>query len=302
MRIFVCIKQILDTSLPLLPIDSSQRGIPTEVIQQDETHVKLIPNPADCAALEEAMHLKQQFSAEVIAITFGSTRAQEVLKYCLGRGVDRAIHLQYPNEWDLCSPPYLPDSWTTSFYLSQEIRKNPFDLIFCGEKSLDGCGAQVGPMVAELLNVPQITRTINLFFQPDSLSFIAHRLLERGNRQVVTAPIPILISFSSYIIQPLYVSINKYKQVDSDRIETQTVPSTSISRNKILEVNYPKPRPRKISAPQTTMSASERMKFMLAGGRPKNQDQTTKTESIIEDTPEMAADHIIGYLKENGFI
>lgn len=286
-RVVVCVKQIMDTNVAL-HIDAGAK----KVVHQDEPQPVYMINPADRCALEEAMYLQQRFGSEVIAITFGPDRAETIMRYCLARGADRAIHLHYP-------PDFTPDAWVTSEVIAGEIKEQCCDLVICGEKSLDNGGGQVGPIVAELLNLPQITKVIMLKVDDANKALVAHRLLERGDREVVECPLPALVTVNEMINQPRYVSIRKRLQIDVDTIESRMVSFSGDNlerRCRVLSVGLPKLRPRKITMPDAAMSASERMKFMMSGGKAK------KESALFEGSTEEAVERVVNCLKEYGII
>ncbi len=142
MKFIVCIKQVPDT---------------TEVRVDPQTNtliregVPAIVNPFDLYAVEEALVLKERFGGEVVAISMGPPQAEEALREVISMGVDRAILV--------CDRKFAgADTLATSLTLSAAIRKvGDFDIIFTGKQAADGDTAQVGPGIAELLDVPQAT-------------------------------------------------------------------------------------------------------------------------------------------------
>lgn len=108
-------------------------------------------NPFDLNALEAAVRLKEEHGGNVTVISMGPPQAESALKKALSRGADRAILL---TDRKFAGA----DTWATSFTLAKAIEKiGNFDLIICGEKTIDSDTGQVGPEVARILNIPQIT-------------------------------------------------------------------------------------------------------------------------------------------------
>lgn len=287
-KIIVCVKQVLDTdfSLEIIPGGNSVKQVGLPRFRSGPVYMI---NPADHCALEEALVLKEQFQAEVIVITAGPDHAEDVLRLCLARGADRAIHLKVPPEITL-------DAWTTSKILSREISKLGFDLILCGDQSLDASAGQVGPALAELLDIPQVTRAIELDLDAAKFQLITQRLLERGVRQVIQCQLPALVTVSELANEPSYIVGIRSRRVPVEHIERRSIsPSDEIpeARCRVQKITPPRPRPRKMERPDAKMSASERMKFLMTGGSRK------KAESnIFEGTPDTAAERIINFLKE----
>jgi len=108
-------------------------------------------NPEDLHALEMALEVRDRCGGTVTAMVMGPPAACEVLRDCLGRGADRAILLTDRKA-------AASDTLATSYILSCAVRKlEDVDLVFCGRQAIDGDTAQVGPQLAEKLDLPQIT-------------------------------------------------------------------------------------------------------------------------------------------------
>jgi electron transfer flavoprotein alpha/beta subunit len=141
MKFIVCVKQVPDTT---------QVKIDPETNTLIREGVLSILNPFDQFALEEAIKIKQE-NDEIIVISMGPPQAKKALLKCLALGADKAI---------LLSDKVFAgaDTFATSYTLAQAIKKlGKFDIIFCGLQAIDGDTAQVGPEIAGLLNIPQIT-------------------------------------------------------------------------------------------------------------------------------------------------
>lgn len=107
-------------------------------------------NPFDLNALQTAVNIREKVGGEVKAISMGPSRAEDSLKESIARGADDALLLT-----DRAFAG--SDTWATSFTLAKAIEKiNNYDLIICGEMTVDGDTAQVGPQVAEFLNIPHV--------------------------------------------------------------------------------------------------------------------------------------------------
>jgi hypothetical protein len=107
-------------------------------------------NEPDAFALEEALRQKEKHSGEVVVITAGPARAQQVLREALAKGADRAIHLEDNVFVGL-------DAANTARAFAAAIKEEKFDLIFTGLQSDDYGYAQTGVVLAELLGWPHAT-------------------------------------------------------------------------------------------------------------------------------------------------
>ena len=147
MNIVVCIKQVPDTND--VRIDPKTNTLIRE-------GVKSIINPFDENAVEAALKIRDISGGKVTVITMGPPQAAEALKTAIAMGADEAI---------LISDRAFAgaDTWATSYTLSQAIKKiGSYDLVLFGKQAIDGDTAQVGPGVAEFLDIPQITFAINI--------------------------------------------------------------------------------------------------------------------------------------------
>jgi len=132
----------------------------TGVLQRSASDSKL--NPYDEYALETAMRIKEQTAGSVTAITMGAPFSKDILKESFGFGVDQAILLT-----DIVFAG--ADVLATSFALSEAILAvGTFDLIICGRQTTDGDTAQVGPALAECLNIPHVSWVNNVLHIEDS--------------------------------------------------------------------------------------------------------------------------------------
>ena len=144
MKAIVCVKQVPDTSGKVAVKENGQL---------DRASMMTITNPDDLNAIEAALQLKDQTGCEVVAISMGPPPAESMLRELLARGVDKAV-LVSSREFGGS------DTYATSQILAAAVRRvgvGPEDVVFCGRQAIDGDTAQVGPQIAEKLNLPQIT-------------------------------------------------------------------------------------------------------------------------------------------------
>ena len=116
----------------------------------DRSSAGVIINPFDLNALEAAVQIKEKVGGFITAISMGPMQAEEALRDALTRGADKAILLSDERFAGA-------DTLATAYTLAAAIKKlGGFDLIICGEKTIDGDTAQVGPEVAEFLDIPHV--------------------------------------------------------------------------------------------------------------------------------------------------
>lgn len=185
MKILVFIKQVPDVSE--LRFDFATRRLIREGVPN-------IINPYDRRGVAEAIRLKHLYSAEVVVATMGPPQAREALAECLAAGVDRAVHLE-----DRAFAG--ADTLATARTLAMLARKEGFNAIFCGRNSIDGETGQVGPEVAEMLDIPHLSSVRRFDLRADG-SFTAEAENDEGY-DVVEGRLPVLISAAERLIKPI---------------------------------------------------------------------------------------------------
>jgi electron transfer flavoprotein beta subunit len=179
-KIIVLAKQVPDT-----------RKVGKDAMKADGTvnraALPAIFNPEDLNALEQALRVKDQYPGSTVTVlTMGPGRAADIIREGLFRGADGGILLS-----DRAFAG--SDTLATSYALSRAIAKiNSYDLIICGRQAIDGDTAQVGPQVAEKLNLPQVTYVENIQ-AIDETGVVLKRRLDNGV-EIVKAPIPSVIT------------------------------------------------------------------------------------------------------------
>jgi len=148
LKLIVCMKQVPMVSE--LPWDAR-----TGTLKRDMADGMM--NPACKHALEAALYLKQQYGAHIISLTMGPPMAEEILRESLAMGADRGILL---TDRRMAGA----DTLVTSRTLAQAIRREcpDFDLILCGCYTSDSETAQVGPQLAEELDIAGAAYVKNL--------------------------------------------------------------------------------------------------------------------------------------------
>jgi electron transfer flavoprotein alpha/beta subunit len=179
MDIIVCIKQVVAGDR--VKIDPRTYSL---VRSAEFSYI----NPFDLFALEMAVQLKKEHSGSISAVTMGPKISEEVLWEALTLGADRGVLLSDPRF-------SASDTLATSYGLGMGIRKiGKFDLILCGMRTTDGDTAQVGPQLAEELDLPYISAAEKV--EVEKGSFRVERVSD-GFREVVEVSAPALLTISS---------------------------------------------------------------------------------------------------------
>ena len=179
MKILVCMKQVPQKDAPL-KLNESGTWIRDDVSYE--------VNEPDAFALEEALRQKEKHTGEVVVITAGPARSQQVLREGLAKGADRAIHLEDNGFVGL-------DAFNMAKAFVAAIKDEKFDLIFTGLQSDDYGYAQTGVIMAQLLGWPHAT--IIMEIQKTDAGIKVKRELESGFFQHVSLPLPAVLGHES---------------------------------------------------------------------------------------------------------
>ncbi|HXW83692.1 MAG TPA: hypothetical protein VEJ86_04760, partial [Candidatus Binataceae bacterium] len=185
LKIAVCIKQI-----PL--IEEANFDPETRTIRRDGPAVI---SAFDLRAISLAAELKNRYGAEATVLTMGPPQARQALVDALAMGMDHAVHLE-----DRAFAG--SDTLATARALATWLAREQFDLVLLGKYSLDAETAQVGPEIAELLAIAQITGVRKL--EIDGRSVRAERESDEGYDEIEAA-LPVLLTCAERVAQPIRI-------------------------------------------------------------------------------------------------
>jgi len=294
MHITVCVKQTPDSSSVYIdPITG----------QVDYERFVQVLNAADACAVEAAVRLKEQRGGQVTVITLGPPDAEAALRATLAIGADAALRL-WNRECETWGP------FTVAAALAACIKSDALpvpDLILCGDAASDWSSGIVGPALAEQLELPQVTGVTRLEVSVQdgqtATSLQLTRKLERGYRELVEAQLPLLITVTSDLNEPCYPSLPAHMAALAATIpviDPLTLDSTpgqdEADETTILEMHTPRPRPRRIAAPDSHRSAFERIGEIISGGA------TGRQTKLVEGSPDELAQKLVEFLREKGFV
>ncbi len=191
MKIIVCVKQVPDTNeVKIDPVKGTliREGVPS------------ILNPDDANALEEALKIKDTHEDVVVdVISMGPPQATYMLRECLAMGADNAYLLSDRAFGGA-------DTCATSTTIAAGIRKiGDYDIIFAGRQAIDGDTAQVGPQVAQRLNIPVVTYVQG--FKLENGKVIVQRMMEDGYEEIEVS-MPCLLTAVNELNVPRFMSVN----------------------------------------------------------------------------------------------
>ena len=215
MKIVVCIKQVPDTTeIKINPVTGTliREGVPS------------IINPDDKAGLELALRLKDEFNAHVTVITMGPPQADAALREAYAMGTDRAIHLTDKKFAGA-------DTLATSHALAGALRQLEFDLLITGRQAIDGDTAQVGPQIAEHLDLPQVSYLEDLSFDGKK-TFTIKRAIEDGY-QMLEVDAPCVVTVLSNAYKPRYMNVRGIVEAYDKPVEMWGFEQITVAEEKL---------------------------------------------------------------------
>ncbi len=289
MKIVVCIKQINY-------IYARTGRDPSTHFISEEDRINIV-NPYDEVAVEEAIQVKEnnKGDSEVILITLGDLIAERALRRCFAMGADKLIQINHPCFGQL-------DSWGTSVILAKAIERLKPDLVFCGKEAIDENSGQVGAYLAELLGIPYVSCVVGLELLSYRKKARIHRALGKGDKEVVECEVPALFSVDRGLNDPRYPTLPNLLRALKQKIESWGPELFDLTLDdlkpmtEVLEINYPRPRPKRTVAPDSHLNGYERTLFLLSGSR------VEKAGLILEGSPEELVSGTIQFLNEKGII
>ncbi|MDF2875544.1 MAG: carD 1 [Sporomusa sp.] len=211
MEIVVCVKQVPDTTeVKIDPVTNTliRQGVPS------------IVNPFDKNAVEAALQLKEKHGGKVTVISMGPSQAREALKECLAMGADEAI---------LISDRAFggADTLATSYTLAAAVKKLGLpDMIICGKQAIDGDTAQVGPEMAEHLDMAQITCVSKIEVEGQTVR--VEREHEEGY-EIIEAQTPVLLTVLKSINEPRLPTVKGTMKANRKQIPVWTAGDMAVN-------------------------------------------------------------------------
>lgn len=188
MNIYVLLKRTFDT----------EEKITISGGKINEDGAEFIINPYDEYAVEEAIQVRDAHGGEVTVISVGGQDSEKQLRTALAMGADKAVLIN--TEDDLENG----DQFTTSKIISEYLKDKNVDLIIGGNVAIDGGSGQVGPRVAELLNIPYVTTITKLEIDGTNVKIV--RDVE-GDSEVIETTLPLLVTAQQGLNEPRYPSL-----------------------------------------------------------------------------------------------
>jgi electron transfer flavoprotein beta subunit len=232
MKIVVCVKQVPDTETRIRIAPEGNAIV--------EADVNWIVSPYDEFAIEEALRIREKKGGEVVLVTAGPERAQSALRTGLAMGADSAVHVKDP----LVDGT---DTLGTARALAAAIKTlAPFDLVLTGQQGVGGDNSQVPGLLAELLDLPQVTVAVKLEIGDGKA--VVEREIE-GAHETWETSLPAVVSAQKGLNEPRYASLKgimaaKKKTIDVKAAAALGLDAAALApRTKVTALELPPPRP-----------------------------------------------------------
>jgi len=188
MNIFVLMKRTFDT----------EEKISISGGKINEDGAEFIINPYDEYAIEEAIQVRDASGGEVTVVTVGGEDSEKQLRTALAMGADKAVLINIEDDVEN------GDQFTTAKVIAEFLKDKNADLILGGNVAIDNASGQVGPRVAELLNIPYVTTITKL--EIDGSNVTVTRDVE-GDSEVIETSLPLLVTAQQGLNEPRYPSL-----------------------------------------------------------------------------------------------
>ena len=232
MKIVVCVKQVPDTETR---VQIAPEG--NAIVESD---VNWIVSPYDEFAIEEALKIKEAQGGEVVVVTVGPDRAQSALRTALAMGANSAVHVKDPSLDGA-------DTLATARALAGALKTlAPVDLVLCGQQGVGGDHSQIPGLLAEMLDLPQVTVAVKIELQDGKA--VVEREIE-GARETWETSLPAVISAQKGLNEPRYASLKGIMAAKKKPIEVLDAAGVGLdaaavaSKVKVTAMELPPPRP-----------------------------------------------------------
>jgi electron transfer flavoprotein beta subunit len=223
MKVLVGIKRVVDYNIRVrAKADGSGADIAS---------VKMSINPFDENAVEEAVRLKEAgIATEVVVVTIGAANAQDVLRHALALGADRAILVE--------TTDHLSSLATAKVLRAISHREAP-QLIFMGKQAIDDDAAEVGQMLAALLNVSQATFASAIEIV-DGKALVTREI--DGGQEILELSLPAVITADLRLNEPRYIKLPNLMMAKKKPLETIALTDLQLNTaSKVATINVAEP-------------------------------------------------------------
>lgn len=286
MRVLVLLRQVLDATLPLELGDGQGFRL------KGPGAIRIL-DPASRAALEWACRLAPD---EATALTVAPPEADGILRLALARGVRRAVRCWAEGVEGL-------DAAALARLLVLAVGRLGPGLVLAGDRSLEGGTGLVPGLLAAHLGWPCLDRGVHLGL--DGGGVLIRRRLDRGWLEEVEVAPPAVLAVEAGSIEPRYVSVRARREALARPLEVWGLDGIGVDldevtgwmRSAVASLDWPRPRPKRVTLPDAKLSAGERMRQLLGGGASSKRIGG----NLLEGDPQVIAERLLRFLEERGF-
>jgi electron transfer flavoprotein alpha/beta subunit len=189
-------------------------------------------NPFDELSIEESVRIREKKSApggveDILAISAGPPKAQDILRTAMAMGADRSIHVETKDGDEL-------EPLTVAKLLAKVAQDEKRNLIILGKQSIDDDANQTGQMLAGLLNWSQATQASKVEFEKDG-DFVKVTREVDGGAETVRAKLPLIITTDLRLNEPRYASLPNIMKAKKKKLEKKKLEDYGIDQAKRLK-------------------------------------------------------------------
>jgi electron transfer flavoprotein beta subunit len=229
-KVFVPVKRVIDYAVKIR-IRPDKLGI-------EKNNVRMSMNPFCELAVEQAVRLKEQKKAsEIVVVSIGPKKANEVMRTAMAMGCDRGIHILTDQETDTEIQPL-----AVAKILAKMVEKEQPDCVLMGKQSIDDDCNQVGQMLAGLLGWPQATFCSEIALGDGSSEVL--REIDGGAERIKVG-LPAIFTADLRLNEPRYATIPNIMKARKKKIEEIKIEDTGVDiapRLKIVQLVDPPTR------------------------------------------------------------
>jgi electron transfer flavoprotein beta subunit len=291
MKIIVCMKEVVDISL------SIDFGLRNRVVFREGLPLRL--NPNDAEALSMALDLKSADKGspvEITIISIGAERVEGYLRDGLAMGADKAIRIWEEGfgELSACQKARL---------LSRAVSLSGADLVLAGARSMDTGNGQAGALMAAWLDLPCISEVVGLELAGETDNINLTKDIGRGKRETIRCSLPAVVTVKGEGRKLPYASLDRMIESKSSEVTLLSLADLGISADELKKdptrvtgLAYPRPRPKKVPTPESSLPAFDRIMKLLEGGISRRQGR------MLEGSREELADQLFELLIDEDVI
>ncbi|KAL6922665.1 hypothetical protein ACHAP8_009252 [Fusarium lateritium] len=235
LRILVPLKRVIDYAVKV--------RVRTDLKGVEKSGVKHSLNPFDELSVEEAVRLRERKHPveEIVAVSAGPIKCQDVLRTAMAMGADRAIHINVPEEQAESMEPLV-----VARLLQAVAQKEKSNLVLMGKQAIDNDFGQTGQLLAGLLNWPQATQASKIEIEGESATVT--REID-GGTQTVKGQLPMLVTTDLRLNEPRYATLPSIMKAKKKKIEQRTLQDYGVEDRKMLQVlRIDEPSKRKVGS------------------------------------------------------